>query len=170
PVLPALAAAEPPPRAGQDQGPRALAPVHPVGHLLVHLDGEAVEAVGTVERQPGDPAFDGEEDGSIGHYRPLALAAAQINSILPLALSRAVPLSLDSHGAVHFHHRRRGLIAWQGPDGGVARGASPGPRLYGPPEEARSLSQRRSRHDEPLPARRSLRHRRRRRDRPRSRP
>src|SRR3546814_8446733 len=36
-------------------------------------------------------------------------------------------ISLSSHGAVHFHHRRRGFLAWQGPYGGkpcsIAAGA-----------------------------------------------
>ena len=50
------------------------------------------------------------------------------------------------------------------------RRAAREPRAEGHPAEARSLHQRRSRHDEPLPARRGLRHRRRRRDRPRPRP
>jgi CTP synthase len=51
-----------------------------------------------------------------------------------------------------------------------ARRAAAGARLQGPPAQARPLSQRRSGHDEPVSARRGLRHRRRRRDRPRSRP
>ncbi len=45
-----------------------------------------------------------------------------------------------------------------------------GARLQGPPEQARSLSQCRSGHDEPVSARRGVRHRRRRRDRSRPRP
>ena len=48
--------------------------------------------------------------------------------------------------------------------------ASAGARLHRPPAQARPLSQRRSGHDEPDPARRGVRHRRRRRDRPRPRP
>src|SRR3546814_4509740 len=30
-------------------------------------------------------------------------------------------ISLSSHGAVHFHHRRRGFLAWQRPYGGKPR-------------------------------------------------
>ena len=44
--------------------------------------------------------------------------------------------------------------------------AARGPRLPGHPAEVRPLHQRRPGHDEPVPARRGLRHRRRRRDRP----
>ncbi len=60
---------------------------------------------------------------------------------------RKVGLGLSSHGAVYFHHRRRGLLAWQGSDGGKPRGAAAGARLFGPNPQVRSLSQRRSRHD-----------------------
>ena len=79
-------------------------------------------------------------------------------------------LKPDSHGAVHLHHRRRGLLAWQGSRLRGARRAAAGARLQGPPAQARPLSQRRSGHDEPVSARRGVRHRRRGRDRPRPRP
>src|SRR3546814_4638920 len=57
-------------------------------------------------------------------------------------------LSLSSHGAVYFHHRRRGLLAWQGPDGRFARSTAAGARFPCAHSEIRSLSQRRSGHDE----------------------
>ncbi len=53
---------------------------------------------------------------------------------------------------------------------GGARRAAAGARLQGAAAQARPVSECRSRHDEPVPARRSLRDRRRRRDRSRSRP
>ncbi len=71
---------------------------------------------------------------------------------------------------VRLRHRRRGVLARQGHRGGVARGD---PRVARPrrhAHQARPLPQRRSGHDEPVPARRGVRHRRRRRDRPRPRP
>ena len=58
----------------------------------------------------------------------------------------------------------------KGPGLGGPRRASAGARLLGPAAQARPLSQRRSRHDEPLSARRGVRHRRRRGDRSRPRP
>ncbi len=70
---------------------------------------------------------------------------------------------------VHFRHRRRCLLAGQGAGRGLDRRAARGPRLQGDAAEVRSLHQRRSRDDEPVPARRGLRHRRRRGDRPRPR-
>ena len=79
-------------------------------------------------------------------------------------------LHVKAHDAVRFHNRRRGLLAWKRLGVRRPRSASAGARLSRAPAQARSLSQRRSRHDEPLPARRGLRHRRRRRDRSRSRP
>ena len=94
----------------------------------------------------------------------------QIFSRRPLARGRGNPLSLNSHGAVHFCHRRRGLIAWKRSSLGVPRGASPGAWLQGPHPQVRSLSQRRSGNDVALSARRGLCDRRRRGDRPRPRP
>ena len=60
------------------------------------------------------------------------------------------PLWIGAHGAVHFHHRRRGFLAWQGSRLGGARGAPPGARLQGPHAQVRPLSQRRSGDDEPV--------------------
>src|SRR5437667_314185 len=87
-----------------------------------------------------------------------------------LAWGRDKPVSLVSHGAVHFRYRRRGLIARQGSSVGVARGASSGARLQGPDPQVRPLSERRSGDDVALSARRGLCDRRRRRDRSRPRP
>ena len=68
-------------------------------------------------------------------------------------------LKVKSHGAVHIHHRRRGLFAWQrsGFSGTRCPVASPG--LQGPPPQARPLSQPRSRNDVAVSARRSVRDR-----------
>ena len=67
-------------------------------------------------------------------------------------------------GQVHLRHGRRGVVAGQGAGGGVDRLPARGARLSGDDAEARSVHQRRPRHDEPVPARRGVRHRRRRRD------
>ena len=77
---------------------------------------------------------------------------------------------LEAHGAVHLHYRRRGLLTREGTGFSGTRRASAGARLLGAPAQARPLSQRRSRHHEPLPARGGVRHRRRGGDRPRPRP
>ena len=60
---------------------------------------------------------------------------------------------------IHLRDRRRGVVARQGPGGGFDRRAARGPRLQGHAAEVRPLHQRRSGHDEPVPARRGLRHR-----------
>ena len=100
--------------------------------------------------------------------------AVQVNlaSAHELYASRIELRALEGkpHGAVHLHHRRRGLLARQGSGFGGARRAAAGARLHRPAAQARPLSQRRSGHDEPDSARRGVRHRRRRRDRPRPRP
>ena len=70
---------------------------------------------------------------------------------------------------IHLRDRRRRLVARQGPGGRLDRLPARGPRLQDRPPEVRSVHQRRSGHDEPVPARRGLRHRRRRGDRPRPR-
>ena len=79
--------------------------------------------------------------------------------------------SLGSTAAdqARLRHRRRRLVPRQG-----AHRLQPGPpaplaRAAGHDAEARPLPQRRPRDDEPVPARRGLRHQRRRRDRPRHR-
>ena len=61
-------------------------------------------------------------------------------------------LDVKSHGAVYLHHRRRGFLAWQGSGFRGARRASAGARLHRSFAQARSLSQRRSRHDDPVPS------------------
>src|ERR1700722_14430706 len=95
----------------------------------------------------------------------------------PFGLAKFTPrrigwdrLGAESNGAVYLHHRRRGLLSWQGSRFSGFRRASAGARLYRPPAQARPLSQCRSGHDEPDPAWRGVRHRRWRRDRPRPRP
>src|SRR3546814_16821384 len=56
-------------------------------------------------------------------------------------------ISLSSHGAVHFHHRRRGFLAWQRPYGGKPCSIAAGAGLSCAHSEVRSLSERRSGHD-----------------------
>ena len=72
---------------------------------------------------------------------------------------------------VHLRDRRRRVVARQGPGVGVDRRAArerAGSKVTH--REDGPVHQRRPGHDEPVPARRGVRHRRRRRDRPRSRP
>ena len=70
---------------------------------------------------------------------------------------------------IHLRDRRRGLLPRQGPGRRLDRLPARRSRLQGRPPEVRSVHQRRPGHDEPVPARRGLRHRRRRRDGPRPR-
>ena len=74
---------------------------------------------------------------------------------------------LVAHDAVRVHHRRRGLLPRQGNCFGGAWRAAANARLFRAAAQARPVPERRSGHDEPVPARRGLRHRRWRRDRPR---
>ena len=69
----------------------------------------------------------------------------------------------------HLRDGRRGELPRQGDHRLLAGSAAQAPGPEGHDPEARSVHQRRSRHDEPVRARRGVRHRRRRRDRPRPR-
>ena len=85
------------------------------------------------------------------------------------AESTGSPLGKPAVDQARLRHRRRRLVPRQG-----AHRLQPGPpaplsRAAGHDAEARPLPQRRPRDDEPVPARRGLRHQRRRRDRPRHR-
>ena len=80
---------------------------------------------------------------------------------------RAAGVSADE---VRLRHRRRRLVARQGHHRRVARPAAEGARPEGRRPEVRPVPERRPGHDEPVPARRGVRHRGRRRDRPRHRP
>ena len=71
---------------------------------------------------------------------------------------------------VRLRHRRRCVLSRQGTDSEFAGCPAVQPWPAGHDAEARPLPQRRPRNDEPVPARRGLRHRGRRRDRPRRRP
>ena len=70
---------------------------------------------------------------------------------------------------VYFRHGRGAVFPGQGAGRRFDRRAAPGPGAQGHHPETRSLHQRRSGHDEPVPARRGLRHRRWGRNGPRSR-
>ena len=72
-------------------------------------------------------------------------------------------------GEAHLRDRWCGLESREGAHRFVARAAAEVPGPAGHDAEARPVHQRRPGHDEPLPARRGVRHRRRRRDRPRPR-
>src|SRR3546814_10668361 len=48
-------------------------------------------------------------------------------------------ISLSSHGAVHFHHRRRGFLAWQRPYGGNPCSLAAGARSEEHTSELQSL-------------------------------
>ena len=57
---------------GEDQHPRVAQIAQSVRHLLVHLDGEAVQPVGAVEGQAGDSVRVGEEDRVVSHLPAVA--------------------------------------------------------------------------------------------------
>ena len=79
------------------------------------------------------------------HERPQLRTGAKLPSAFRARRIEFGGLKVRSHGAVHFHHRRRGLLTRQGSRVGGARRAVAGARLQGPPAQARPLSQRRSR-------------------------
>ena len=79
-------------------------------------------------------------------------------SARPLIKGFCLWVSLD-HDAVHFYHRWRGLFAGQGVGVRCPGRLPASARVQGPSAQARSLSQRRSGHHEPVSARRGLRHR-----------
>ena len=101
---------------------------------------------------------------------PAPLVFCAPDRIRVLVGDRLSTLGVYSHGAVHFHHRRRGLLAWQGSHGGKSCSPPPGAWLFGPHPQVRSVSERRPGNDVAVPARRSLCDRRRGGDRPRPRP
>ena len=77
---------------------------------------------------------------------------------------------LVAHDQVRVRDRRRRFLSGEGHRRRVSRRDPRIPRHQSHHSQARSLHQRRSRHHEPVPARRGVRHRGRRRDRPRPRP
>ncbi len=85
----------------------------------------------------------------------------------PVALEK--PPEDATHGEVCLCDRRRDLLSGQGHHRRQRRSHPQGARPAGLDPQARSVHQRGSGHDEPVPARRGLRHRRRRRDGPRPR-
>ena len=93
-----------------------------------------------------------------------------------IRLARGLPVPFEkppedlTHGEVCLCDRRRDLLSWQRHHRRQRRSHPQGARPAGLHPQARSVHQRGSGHDEPVPARRGLRHRRRRRDRPRPRP
>ena len=86
------------------------------------------------------------------------------------ASSRLTRQAFSRHGQIHLRDRRRGLFPRQGHRLRLDRPPAREPRPAGPDPEVRPVHQRRPGHDEPVPARRGVRHRGRRRDRPRPRP
>jgi hypothetical protein len=101
---------------------------------------------------------------------PELIFSLRRHSISRLERSSAkMPISSTAtfHDPPDFRHRRCGVLAWQGHCCGVACFHSRSPRPLGHHDEARSLYQCGSGHDESLPARRGLCDRRRRGDRPR---
>ena len=66
-VIEVLAGAERPTGAGEDHHPRDLGLIERPPKLLVHVSGEAIEPVGTVERDPRDAALELEVDRVVIH-------------------------------------------------------------------------------------------------------
>src|SRR5688572_10196837 len=83
PLVEVLAGAEAAAGAGQNHHPRIAERVERVAYLAVHLDVEAVEPVGAVERDPRDPGVRLEVDGFVGHARGLAKEGAWTQTIWP---------------------------------------------------------------------------------------
>ena len=164
-------------------GPQAA--LDPAGHRRA---GRAGLAAGQSGRQPRRSRPAGVLDRLAAGAGARGAAGAAVESKFPqerpanpassafgcsrygLVESNSRELKVGPHGAVRLHHRRRGLLPRQGSRFGGARRAAAGARLQGPAAQARPLSQRRSRHDVAVSARRGVRHRRRRRDRSRPRP
>src|SRR5215475_8766642 len=90
------------------------------------------------------------------HPQPRKMLVAKPDSLWRIGW---VGLKVKSHGAVHFHHRRRGLFPRKGSGFSGARRSAAGARLQGPPSQTRSLSESRSRHDVAVSAWRSVRDR-----------
>src|SRR5438309_10675470 len=92
----------------------------------------------------------------LAHPRARKIFGAEYESLWRIEFEG---LEVKPHGAVHIHHRRRGLFARQGFGFSGTRCPFAGPGLQGPPPQARSLSQPRSRNDVAVSARRGVRDR-----------
>ena len=112
----------------------------------------------------------------IAEVRHVAYIGARRGGVPPAARHidwRAAGASLVNSGRITKHLFVTGGVAsslGKGLTASQPRQPAQGARPAGHHAEARPVPQRRSRHDEPVPARRGLRHRRRRRDRPGHRP
>src|SRR5437899_12691588 len=78
------------------------------------------------------------------HPQPGKMFASACDSFWRIAV---VALKVESHGAVHIHHRRRGFFARKGSGFGGTWCPAAGSRVQGPSPQTRSLSQPRSRND-----------------------
>src|SRR5918911_41154 len=124
--------------------------------LVIHLM-IAAALVGVVLLQRSEGGALGIGGGGGGVMTGRGAANLLTRATAALCESRTLGCILQAHGAVHLHYRRRGVLAREG-----ARFCSPGcaasgARLLGPAAQARPLPQRRSWHDEPLPARGGVR-------------
>ena len=102
--------------------------------------------------------------------RRAALARRADRADAGAARARRAGGARDARAEVRLRHRRRRLGAREGNRRRLARPAAEGARPRGAGAEVRPVPERRPGHDEPVPARRGVRHRGRRRDRPRHRP
>ena len=132
-------------------------------------------------RLPGADGGLGARAALAGAWRPRPAPGRLSGGARPRRYNRALPAGhswvaaaphpgAPRHDQVCLCHRRCGVVPGQGHRVGVTGGDPRIARPQGHPDQARSLPQRGSGHDEPVPARRGVRHRRRRRDRPRPRP
>ena len=146
---------------------RTLTPAAPIGTAPAPIappaSGPVPSAAGNVGAQPAARQRSFRSNQLTGGRRMRATRTTGFPSPESAAYKGA-------HDAVRLHHRRRGVLPGQGHRLRGARRAAAGARLHRAAAQARPLSQRRSGHDEPVPARRGVRHRRRRRDRPGPRP
>src|SRR6202051_5036129 len=88
------------------------------------------------------------------HPQPLKMFAAACDSFWRIG---PVALKVKSHGAVYFHHRRRGFFARKGSGFSGAGRSVAVAGLQGPASQTRSLSQSRPRNDVAVSAWRGVR-------------
>ena len=122
---------------------------------------------------PGDRSTAPWSTRRRGQFRSVSRGARHANpaeSLRRPRRGRTIPRRQATGDEVHLRHRRRVLFTGQGTDRFVAGSSAEVPGTAGHHVQARPLYQCRPGDDEPLRARRGLRHRRRRRDRPRPRP
>src|SRR5690606_26899146 len=159
-TAPATAPASTPPATTQRQTPPATTPANgavtgidlTTDNQLATESSDSANGVAVVRRERAGPDQSARK--------------AQVSG----RAERKPGLRRKDNGSLRVYYRRRGLFSWEGHRLRRSRRVAASTRIPGPTPQTRSLSQRRSGHDEPVSTRRSLRHRRWRRNRSGSRP